>query len=31
VVLAGRLSVLKEDPFGLYYRLTDAQLSGAEK
>ena len=31
VVLAGRLSVLKDDPFGLYYRLTDAQLSGAEK
>jgi hypothetical protein len=31
VVLVGRLSVLKDDPFGLYYRLADAQLSGAEK
>lgn len=26
VVVAGRLNVLKDDPFGLYYRLTDAQL-----
>jgi len=28
VVLAGRLGVLTDDPFGLYYRLTDARLSG---
>lgn len=27
VVVAGRLNVLKDDPFGLYYRLTEAQLS----
>jgi hypothetical protein len=26
VVLAGRLNILQDDPFGLYYRLTDAQL-----
>lgn len=26
VVIAGRLNVLKNDPYGLYYRLTDAQL-----
>jgi hypothetical protein len=26
VVVAGRLNVLQNDPFGLYYRLTDAQL-----
>ena len=27
VILAGRLNVLKDDPYGLYYRLTDAQPS----
>ncbi len=27
VIVAGRLNVLKDDPYGLYYRLTDAQLS----
>ena len=27
VVVAGRLNVLKDDPYGLYYRLTDAQLT----
>ena len=27
VVVAGRLNVLRDDPFGLYYRLTEAQLS----
>ena len=26
VIVAGRLNVLKDDPYGLYYRLTDAQL-----
>ncbi|MBA2413620.1 MAG: DUF3299 domain-containing protein [Burkholderiaceae bacterium] len=31
VVVAGRLNVLRDDPFGLYYRLTDAQLSSAVK
>lgn len=31
VVLAGRLNVLSDDPFGLYYRLTDAQLSTPAK
>ena len=31
MVLAGRLNVLTEDPFGLYYRLSDAQLATAEK
>lgn len=30
VVLAGRLEVLRDDPYGLYYRLLDAQLSGAQ-
>jgi len=29
VVLGGQLSVLDDDPFGLYYRLTDAQLTTA--
>jgi hypothetical protein len=29
VVLAGRLNVLNDDPFGLYYRLVDAQLTPA--
>ena len=31
VVLAGRLSVLRDDPYGLYYRLTDAQLATGVK
>ena len=31
VVIAGRLNVLRNDPFGLYYRLTDAQLSSASR
>ena len=31
VVLSGRLAVLTEDPFGLYYRLSDAQLVAASK
>jgi len=31
VVVAGRLNVLRDDPFGLYYRLTEAQLSGATR
>ena len=31
VVVAGRLSVLRDDPFGLYYRLTEARLSPATR
>jgi hypothetical protein len=31
IVLAGRLAVLNDDPFGLYYRLTAAQLAGAPR
>lgn len=31
VVVAGRLNVLRDDPFGLYYRLTDAQLANATR
>lgn len=31
VVLSGKLAVLADDPFGLYYRLNDAQLSAAQK
>jgi hypothetical protein len=31
VVLAGRLNVLRDDPYGLYYRLTDAQLATGVK
>jgi hypothetical protein len=31
VVLSGRLNVLGDDPFGLYYRLTGAQLAPATK
>jgi uncharacterized protein len=27
VVIAGRLDVLRDDPFGLYYRLNEARLS----
>ncbi len=29
VVVAGRFNVLRDDAFGLYYRLTDARLSAA--
>ncbi|MGZ8274017.1 MAG: DUF3299 domain-containing protein [Burkholderiaceae bacterium] len=31
VVVAGRLNVLRDDPFGLYYRLTEAQISAANR
>jgi len=31
VVLSGQFNVLNDDPFGLYYRLTGAQLSVAGK
>lgn len=31
LVVSGRLNVLRDDPFGLYYRLTDAQLSAPVK
>jgi hypothetical protein len=31
VVLAGKLAVLADDPYGLYYRLNDAQLSVAPR
>jgi len=31
IILSGRLAVLNEDPFGLYYRLTSAQLSTAPR
>jgi hypothetical protein len=31
VVLSGRLAVLTDDPFGLYYRLTGAQISAANR
>ncbi len=31
VVIAGRLNVLQDDPFGLYYRMTEAQLSTATR
>lgn len=31
VVLSGRMSVLADDPFGLYYRLSDAELVPAPK
>jgi hypothetical protein len=27
IVIAGRMNVLSDDPFGLYYRLVDAQLA----
>jgi uncharacterized protein len=30
VVLSGRLEVLRDDPYGLYYRLNDAQLAAAQ-
>lgn len=29
IVLSGKLNVLNDDPFGLYYRLTGAQISTA--
>lgn len=31
IVLAGQLNVLNDDPFGLYYRLTGAQLTSADR
>jgi hypothetical protein len=31
IVLSGRFSVLTDDPFGLYYRLTAAQVSAAPR
>lgn len=31
VILSGQLNVLTDDPFGLYYRLTDAQVTAAPK
>ena len=31
VIIAGRLNVLRDDPYGLYYRLTDAQLATGVK
>ena len=31
LVVAGRLNVLRDDPFGLYYRLTEAQVSSADR
>lgn len=31
IVLAGKFAVLTDDPFGLYYRLTSAQLSTAPR
>ncbi len=30
VVLSGKMSILKDDPMGLYYRLTDATLASAK-
>jgi hypothetical protein len=30
VIVSGKMSVLKDDPMGLYYRLTDAALSTAK-
>ena len=30
ILLTGKLAVLKDDPMGLYYRLTDAVVTGAE-
>lgn len=27
IILTGKLAVLKDDPMGLYYRLTDAVLT----
>jgi hypothetical protein len=31
VIVAGRFNVLQDDPYGLYYRLTEAQLSTASR
>ncbi|MDZ7652795.1 MAG: hypothetical protein U5L03_09710 [Burkholderiaceae bacterium] len=31
LILSGQLNVLNDDPFGLYYRLTDAQVTAAPK
>jgi hypothetical protein len=31
LVVAGRFNVLRDDPYGLYYRLTDAELSSATR
>jgi hypothetical protein len=31
IVLSGKLNVLTDDPFGLYYRLTGAQISTASR
>ena len=31
VIIAGRLNVLRDDPYSLYYRLTDAQLAPGVK
>jgi|GEM_PF-276381 len=31
IVLSGRLNVLNDDPFGLYYRLTGAQVTSAAR
>jgi hypothetical protein len=31
IVVAGRFAVLKDDPFGLYYRLSAAELSSAPR
>ncbi|MCA3220350.1 MAG: DUF3299 domain-containing protein [Burkholderiales bacterium] len=31
IIIAGQLNVLSDDPFGLYYRLTGAQLSQASR
>lgn len=31
IVLSGQLNVLNDDPFGLYYRLTGAQLTAAPR
>lgn len=30
ILLSGKLAVLKDDPMGLYYRLTDAVLTGGK-
>jgi hypothetical protein len=31
LILSGQLSVLSDDPFGLYYRLTGAQITSVPK
>jgi hypothetical protein len=30
IILSGKMSVLKDDPMGLYYRLSDAEPSTAK-